>query len=391
MPALGADMEAGTLVEWLVKPGDRVKKGDVVAVVETQKGAIEVEIFDEGIVSEIVAAIGARVPVGGLLAQIGGHIAEQPEKPRPVQQKRETLPPQPTIAPVLHRGVEPVLRGVKITPVARRRATQLRIDVGALTGTGVDGAVTLADVEAAAAVPRPETTVAPAVKPRRAGFDPAEMRKAIAAAMGRSKREIPHYYLGHTVDLGAALAWLETCNAAQPVSQRLLPAVLLLKASALALREAPQLNGTFVDGVFQPSPGVHVGWAISLRGGGLVAPAIRDADQCALPDLMSAMRDLVQRARTGGLRSSELYSPTVTVTSLGERGAETVFGIIYPPQVAIVGFGSISSRPWIVDGRIEARPLVTVSLAADHRASDGHIGALLLSDIDRLLQEPEKL
>jgi pyruvate dehydrogenase E2 component (dihydrolipoamide acetyltransferase) len=217
------------------------------------------------------------------------------------------------------------------------------------------------------------------------------MRKAIAAAMGRSKREIPHYYLGHTVDLGAALAWLETCNAAQPVSQRLLPAVLLLKASALALREAPQLNGTFVDGVFQPSPGVHVGWAISLRGGGLVAPAIRDADQCALPDLMSAMRDLVQRARTGGLRSSELYSPTVTVTSLGERGAEAVLGIIYPPQVAIVGFGSISSRPWIVDGRIEARPLVTVSLAADHRASDGHIGALLLSDIDRLLQEPEKL
>src|SRR5271165_674100 len=160
MPALGADMEAGTLVEWLVKPGDHVRKGDVIAVVETQKGAIEVEIFDEGIVSEIVAPIGTRVPVGGLLAHIGGHIAEQLEKPTPVQLKRETLP-QPTFAPLLHRRIEPVLRGVKITPVARRRATQLRVDVGALTGTGVDGAVTLADVEAAAAVPRPETTVAP--------------------------------------------------------------------------------------------------------------------------------------------------------------------------------------------------------------------------------------
>ena len=263
--------------------------------------------------------------------------------------------------------------------------------IGALTGTGVDGAVTLADVEAAAAVPRPETTVAPSVKSRRTGFDPAEMRKAIAAAMGRSKREIPHYYLGHTVDLGPALGWLETFNAAQPVSQRLLPAVLLLKASALALREAPQLNGTFVDGTFQAGDGVHVGWAISLRGGGLVAPAIRDADQRALPDLMNAMRDLVRRARTGSLRSSELYSPTVTVTSLGERGAETVFGIIYPPQVAIIGFGSISTRPWVIDGRIEVRPLATISLAADHRASDGHVGALLLNAIDRLLQEPEKL
>jgi pyruvate dehydrogenase E2 component (dihydrolipoamide acetyltransferase) len=217
------------------------------------------------------------------------------------------------------------------------------------------------------------------------------MRKAIAAAMGRSKREIPHYYLGHTVDLAAALAWLETFNAAQPVSQRLLPAVLLLKASALALREVPQLNGTFIDGAFQAGAGIHVGWAISLRGGGLVAPAIRDADQRPLPVLMTAMRDLVQRARTGGLRSSELSSPTVTVTSLGDRGAETVMGIIYPPQVAIIGFGSISNRPWVVDGRVEARPVVTVSLAADHRASDGHIGALLLNGIERLLQEPEKL
>jgi pyruvate dehydrogenase E2 component (dihydrolipoamide acetyltransferase) len=168
---------------------------------------------------------------------------------------------------------------------------------------------------------------------------------------GAPKREIPHYYLGHTVDLGAALAWLETFNAAQPVSQRLLPAVLLLKASALALREVPQLNGTFIDGAFEAGAAIHVGWAISLRGGGLVAPAIRDTDQRPLPELMTAMRDLVRRARTGGLRSSELGSPTVTVTSLGDRGAETVIGIIYPPQVAIIGFGSISRRPWVVDGR----------------------------------------
>ncbi len=398
MPALGADMAAGTLVEWLVKLGDRVKKGDVIAVVETQKGAIEVEIFDEGIVSEIAAPVGTVVAVGGLLARIGERVAEQPALVTPVAPRREApMAAQPTPLPLPQRAVMSAPRGAKVSPAARRRAEELGIDAGTVVGTGVEGSVTLADVAAAAASAsrHPETAaaaVSPAtIKPRRTGFDPAEMRKAIAAAMGRSKREIPHYYLSNTVDLGAALAWLEAFNAGQPVPRRLLPAVLLLKASALALREAPQLNGSFVDGGFHTAAGVHVGWAISLRGGGLVAPAIRDADQRPLPELMAAMRDLVQRSRGGGLRSSELGSPTVTVTSLGDRGAETVTGIIYPPQVAIIGFGSISTRPWVIDGRIETRPLVTVTLAADHRASDGHIGAMVLNAIERLLQEPEKL
>lgn len=389
MPALGADMESGTLVEWLVKPGDRVKRGDVVAVVETQKGAIEVEIFDEGLVSEIVAAVGSKVPVGGLLARIGGSAGQPPkETPTPVR-SREVVAPSLTAAPS-KSAMAPGLHHAKVTPAARRRAAGLGIDAAGLAGTGIEGAVTIGDVESA--VQRrsaPTATVGPA--PRRTGFDPTEMRKAIAAAMARSKREIPHYYLTHTVNLGQALSWLETFNAAHPVSLRLLPAILLLKASALALREVPQLNGTYTDGAFHPGDGIHIGWAISLRGGGLIAPAIRDVDKMALPALMVAVRDLVGRARSGGLRSSELSSPTITVTSLGDRGAEAVTGIIYPPQVAIIGFGSISTRPWVTDGRIEARPLVTVSLAADHRATDGHIGGLLLNAISRLLQEPDKL
>jgi pyruvate dehydrogenase E2 component (dihydrolipoamide acetyltransferase) len=390
MPALGADMEAGTLVEWLVKPGERVKRGDIVAVVETEKGAIEVEIFDEGILSEIVVAVGTKVPVGCLLARIGEGVAAP---------AKEALPPTPRPVPVAAPPVAvpppppgPARLGAKVTPAARRRAAELGIDPGTLTGTGIDGSVTLADIEAAA-IARPLAKAAPpsGEKPRRIGFDPAEMRKAIAAAMTRSKREIPHYYLSDTIDLGAALAWLEAFNAAQPVPQRLLPAALLLKASALALREVPQLNGTYTAGTFQPGSGIHVGWAISLRGGGLVAPAIRDTDTRSLPDLMAAMRDLVQRARSGRLRSSEFESPTITVTSLGDRGAETIAAIIYPPQVAIIGFGSILVRPWVVGDRIEPRSVVTASLAADHRVSDGHLGGLLLKAIGRLLQEPEKL
>jgi pyruvate dehydrogenase E2 component (dihydrolipoyllysine-residue acetyltransferase) len=397
MPALGADMEAGTLVEWLVKPGDRVRKGDVVAVVETQKGAIEVEIFEEGLVSGLVVPVGTKVPVGGVLA----HIADS----KPAQSPRAAPPTTPTeprrtaaeIVQLLEPApVFPALAGTKVTPAARRRAAELGIDASALAGTGIDGAVTLADIELAArtraAAPQPAAvSTAAAAGPRRAGFDLAEMRKAIATAMGRSKREIPHYYLSHTVDLGAALGWLEAFNAARPVPDRLLPAVLLLKATALALREVPQLNGTYIDGAFRPGEGVHVGWAISLRSGGLVAPAIRDADKRSLTELMAAMRDLVQRARTGGLRSSELASPTVTVTSLGERGAESVTGIIYPPQVAIIGFGTVLTRPWVVDGRVEPRPLASVTLAADHRVTDGHTGARLLNAIERLLQEPAKL
>jgi pyruvate dehydrogenase E2 component (dihydrolipoyllysine-residue acetyltransferase) len=387
MPALGADMESGTLVEWLIKPGDRVKRGDVVAVVETQKGAIEIEIFDEGLVSEIVAPVGTKVPVGGLLARIGGPAGPGAKQtPTPVP-SREAVAPSLMGAPS-GRAMPTAPRG-KATPAARRRAAELGIDVGGLAGTGIKGAVTIDDVEAA--VQQPALSAITRQPMRRTGFDLTEMRKAIAAAMGRSKREIPHYYLNHTIDLGRARGWLEQFNAAQSVPQRLLPAVLLLKASALALREVPQLNGTYTDGVFHPGDGVHVGWAISLRGGGLIAPAIRDADKMALPALMVAMRDLVGRARSGGLRSSELGSPTITVTSLGDRGVEMVTGIIYPPQVAIIGFGMVSNRPWVVEGRIEARPLVTASLAGDHRVSDGHKGALLLNAISRLLQEPETL
>ncbi len=217
------------------------------------------------------------------------------------------------------------------------------------------------------------------------------MRKAIAAAMSRSKREIPHYYLTETVDLSAAMARVERFNADRPPPERILPAVLFLKASALAMSEWPQFNGAYEEGAFTPASSVHVGWAIALRGGGLIAPAIRDTDRRSLSDLMAAMRDLVERARHGRLRSSELTSPTVTVTNVGDRGAETVTGIIYPPQVALVGFGWAAPRPWVVDGRVEARTLVTLSLAADHRVSDGHVGGLFLASIARRLQEPENL
>jgi pyruvate dehydrogenase E2 component (dihydrolipoamide acetyltransferase) len=393
MPSLGPDMEAGTLVEWLKKPGDAVKRGDVMAVVETQKGAIEIEIFEAGVLDRILVQPGEQVPVGTALATLRTDGAVQEPEPAPPQPE---APPEPE-APE-HAAEKPPIEipeleakadvRVRISPAARRRAADLGVNLAGVRGSGPEGSVGLADVEAVA---RAASAARAAEPPRRATFDPTAMRKAIAAAMARSKREIPHYYLTQTVDLHRALTWLEGANRERPPTERLLPAVLFLKGTALALRKVPELNGFWHEDGYRAGAGVHVGWAIALRGGGLIAPAIHDADQKSLADLMAALRELVQRARTGGLRSSELADPTITVTSLGERGAETVIGVIYPPQVAIVGFGRIVERPWAVDDALAVRPVVSLSLAADHRASDGHRGGLLLTEIERLLQEPEAL
>lgn len=219
----------------------------------------------------------------------------------------------------------------------------------------------------------------------------AEMRKSIAAAMTRSKREIPHYYLSETVPMRRALDWLSGANRERPVTARLLPAVLLLKAVALTVRDFPELNGLFVDGAFRPAKSEHIGVAISLRQGGLVAPALRDVGSKPLDELMRELADLVKRCRAGSLRSSEMSDPTITVTNLGDEGVESVFGVIYPPQVALVGFGRVADRPWVDVGAVMTMPVLCATLAADHRVSDGHRGAMFLARLRDRLQAPEAL
>jgi pyruvate dehydrogenase E2 component (dihydrolipoamide acetyltransferase) len=258
----------------------------------------------------------------------------------------------------------------------------------ALDLPGPGGRIMVEDVERAAAALRE------APPPPAAGTEldrQARMREVIAAAMARSKREVPHYYLSTTIDMKPAMSWLAEENLKRPVEGRLLYGVLLIKAVALALREVPELNALWIDGKATPMPGVHVGVAVSLRGGGLVAPALHDADRKGLDELMGSFRDLVKRARAGSLRSSELSDPTITITSLGEQGVEAVFGVIYPPQTAIVGFGKLVERPWAVNGHLAAHPVLTATLSADHRVTDGHRGGLFLAAVDRLLQEPAKL
>ncbi len=400
MPKLGSDMTAGTLVAWRKKPNDPVHRGDIMAEVDTDKGVIDIEAFSEGLLESILVQPGTKVPVGTPLATIrdaagvAAPTTATPSAATPTaapEMPSEQFAPQPALnARPQESLTAQELRQLRISPSARLRARELNVDPRTVQGTGRGGAITREDIDQAAcargAAPAPSSPSAAEPLDRA-----ARMRQAIAAAMSRANREIPHYYLSTTIDLQRALAWLTQENEKRPVTDRLLYGVLLLKAVALALREVPQLNAVWESDRAILKESIHLGVAISLRGGGLIAPALHDVDRKSLNDLMRELRDLVNRARGGGLRSSELSDATVTVTNLGEQGVEATFGVIYPPQVALVGFGKVVDRPWCVDGQIVVRPLVCASLAGDHRATDGHRGGIFLTALERLLQEPEKL
>lgn len=426
LPSLGADMDQGKLLEWLVQPGEQVHKGQVVAVVDTSKAAIDVEIWHEATVHELLAEPGETIPVGGVMALLlapGEPAPEHGARTAPPRRPRPTAVPPPVAAagaPIAAAGapiaapspaggpariaaeshVEVAGARRRISPAARKHAEELGVDLATLTGTGPLGAVTLADVDRAAAeraaAPAagvPEVAEAPPslVEPIGPVERQAQMRRTIAAAMSRSKREIPHYYLSETIPMARAVDWLTGWNAQRPINERMLMAVVQLKAVARALADHPDLNGHYVEGAFRPAAAAHIGVAISLRTGGLVAPALHDVGTKSLQVLMQELSDLVVRARAASLRSSELSDATITVTNLGDQGVESVFGIITPPQVALVGFGRVAARPWVADGALAVSQTVTASLAADHRVTDGHTGAMFLADLHDWLQRPEDL
>lgn len=472
MPSLGADMEHGKVVEWLVKPGDYVHKGDLVAAVDTDKTVMDIESFEEGVVAEFLVEIGETVDVGSPIARITATPAEQTPAPAERAPAVEAASaPQPASAPEEAKGVTPppVERAVLVSPPVRHLAHTLGVDVGSLRGTGKSGEVTRADVERAAEGPVTEVPAAPttqggpaqehrvrssplarrvaaqlgvdlygvpgtgpggavtesdvrraagAANGRReeapapgqpppaeapavaapgrsrkevAGDKASTLRRAIGSLMSRSKKEIPHYYLATTLDLAAAMAWMQSVNQQRPVSSRLVPSALLLKATAVAAKEVPDMNGFFAQGAFRPSSSVHLGVAVALRHGGMVAPALHDADTLTLDELMDQLRDVVNRARAGRLQRAEMADPTITVTNLGDLGVESVYGVIYPPQVAMVGFGKVLEQPWARNGMLGVRHAVMATLSADHRVSDGLRGGRFLSRIDELLQKPEEL
>lgn len=384
MPSLGADMETGKLVEWLKLPGDRLIRGDVIAVVETQKGAIEIEVFQDAVLSEHLVEPGTEVSVGTAIARL----TEQEEgagAEGPIPQPPPVPPQEPAAPPVLERGPpERAPAGRRVTPAARKRAQELGVTLQDVT-PGADGIVGLADVEAAKAGTAPQT---PHLK---TGIDATEMRKAIAAVMARSKREIPHYYVSTDLDVSVLMAWLGAENRRRDTADRLLYAVPLMAALSRALAKTPDLNGHYENDVFRPIAEVHPGIAVSMRGGGLIAPALRDAHRLTLDELRIALADLVQRVRSGRLKGSEMTSATVTISNLGDDTADMLMPVIYPPQVAIIGCGQIRDSAHFADGQWQPVQILTATVAGDHRVSDGRVAARFLRAAQKQLDHPEEL
>lgn len=310
---------------------------------------------------------------------------------------------QADIAPVT--AVPPTAAAVAVwaTPLARRLAGEQGIVLADVVGSGPSGAVRAGDLPTRAAShqaePSAETgdeqaetieVTTAAVPPRMSRTE--RMRSMIAARMELSNHDIPHYRLERDVDLGPLTAHLSMINEERPITERIVPAAALVRAVAVAAAKHPELNGTWSDDRFHPGQGVNVSVAISLRSGGLVTPTIGNADDASLDDVMTLLREFTTAARTGTMRSEWTRSDSsITVTNLGERGADLVHGLISPPEVALVGFGRIRERPMVVDGAVVARPVVTATLGADHRATDGAVGSRFLSTIARLLEDPKCL
>jgi pyruvate dehydrogenase E2 component (dihydrolipoamide acetyltransferase) len=391
MPSLGADMEDGTLIEWRKKPGDAVKRGDIIAEVDTQKGLIEIEVFEEGTLTELLINEGTKVPVGTVMALINpAEIAFEPKKEQPIPLQPIEEKKVPAITEEIHQ---------KASPLARRIASENNIDLSLIKGTGEDGAITKEDVENAIkqrSEPQKNTAIEIPVdkeilQEKEKISTPVEtIRAAVAAAMSKSNREIPHYYLEKKIDMTLATAWLLEANKKRAVKDRLLPAVLLIKAVAKSLQDFPDLNAVWENGL-QPRKDINIGFVVSLRNGGIIVPALHQANVKTVDEIMTALNDIIPRARALKLRSSELSDSTITITNIGQDGVDTVYGVIYPPQVAIIGFGSVSEEAFAANGMIGIRSVLHVTLAGDHRATDGLTGSRFLVALDKNLQNPESL
>jgi pyruvate dehydrogenase E2 component (dihydrolipoamide acetyltransferase) len=380
MPSLGADMEDGTLVEWRVKSGDFVKRGDIIADVDTQKGLIEIEVFDEGTIDELIVKEGEKVPVGTVMAMI----IPVGEKVPDIKKSRIAKEP---IKEMVKVGSIKVDDRLKISPLAKKIAKEKGIDLSTIIGSGPEGSIIKKDIDLAIAK-KVESHVE--VTGGKKEIAAKGLRTAIASAMSKSNKEIPHFYLETRIDMTKALNWLRESNKERELKDRLLAVVLLIKATAKAIKEVPSVNAFWENGL-KLKNAINIGFAVSLRKGGVVIPAIPQADKKSLNQLMDLLNDLIPRARALQLRSSELSESTITISNIGEGSTDKVFGVIYPPQVAILGFGNIVEEAWAEDGKLSARPVVHVTLAADHRAIDGYLGSRFLMALKRNLQKPESL
>ena len=303
---------------------------------------------------------------------------DEPAAKSGLEPETEPLPQEPSKEVVeIEVREKPSEERIKISPAARKKARESGLDLNLLSSKS-EGTIRLSQVKSAA---RAKVKV-PAAE---------GMRQAIAAAMSRSNAEIPHYYLSTPINMTPALEWLEQLNNKRSIKDRILPAALLIRATVRAVEEIPELNGFWKDGSQNISKTINPGIAIALRKGGLITPALLNAQEMSLDQTMQALSDLIFRTRAGKLRGSELTQQSITITNLGDLGVECVYGVIYPPQIALVGLGRITETPWVENAALSVRKVMQATLAGDHRATDGRTGALFLDKLNQFLQRPEEL
>ncbi len=417
MPALSPTMTEGTLARWLKKEGDTIKAGDVIAEIETDKATMEVEAVDEGVLAKILVPEGTPgVAVNAPIAELAGDGGAKPspkaeapkpeakaEAPKPAPQKTETAP-----APA-GNGHDKGER-VFASPLARRMALQAGIDLSALKGSGPNGRIIKADIEAAMAGAAPKAATAPAAAAAPAAAPPPKpaapaaplaaphtlaphstMRKVIARRLSESKATIPHFYATVDVELDALLKLRAELNAKSPKdgpgAWKVSVNDMIIKASAIALRRLPRVNASWQDDAMVLYQDVDIAVAVSIPDG-LITPIIRKADQKGLAAISNEMKDLAARAKAGKLKPEEFQGGSFSISNMGMMGVKEFAAIINPPQAAILAVSAGEPRPVVKDGALAIATVMTVTLSVDHRVIDGALAAEWLGVFKGIVQDP---
>jgi len=412
MPALSPTMEEGTLVKWLVKEGDEVRSGDLIAEIETDKATMEIEAVDEGVVGKLLVAEGTEaVPVNETIAIIllegedasavdqAASSAPKAQTPSPKVAEPEAVKPEPAAAPARPSGPPKKATGrIFASPLAKRIAKDKGIDLGVLTGSAPRGRIIKADLEGApkAGTARGATGSAAGTINARAFYEEGsyeeiplnKMRKTIARRLTQSKQEIPHYYLSIDCVLDELLKVRKHLNeAGAEQGVKLSVNDFIVRAVALALQKVPDANVSFADDALLKHHHSDVGIAVAIEGG-LITPIIRNAEEKGLAEISAETKELVGRAREKKLSPKEYEGGSFSVSNLGMFGVKNFTAVINPPQAAIMAVGAGEPRAIIVDGEVKAATVMTVTLSCDHRAIDGALGATLLTAFKSFIEYP---
>ncbi len=430
MPALSPTMEEGTLAKWLVKEGDEVASGDLLAEIETDKATMEFEAVDEGTIAKIVVAEGTdNVKVGEVIAIIaeegedvaaaskggaesGESSAEKPKKEAPAP-KGEEKPAKlsqdvtPKVTDPAPKGDAPASDGerIKVSPLARRLAEQKGVDLGALSGSGPGGRIIKADIDAAeggsapvnsqAAAPAPAPAVTPAPAPAANDFDIPHtseklsgMRKTIARRLTEAKQTIPHIYLTVDIQLDKLLKLRSELNATlEPRGVKLSVNDLLIKALAVSLMQVPKCNVSIDGDQLKTFARADISVAVSIPGG-LITPIITSADTKSLSTISTEMKDLAGRAKDGKLKMHEYQGGTASISNMGMFGIKNFDAVINPPQAMIMAIGAGQKRPHVIDDSLQIATIMSATGSFDHRAIDGADGAQLMQVFKELVENP---